>query len=118
MYINPIAGTVDKDILITGISILHAYIIMSLACARNKSAREVGGCEYEDETSRAYLRDFAKDIFLTETFNNPKIVFRNTNPRYDRSIVIRQANKANMAWFLIMLLIADRVQRVSEGYLD
>lgn len=80
----------------------------------------------ENETSRVYLRDFAEDIILTEAFNNPRIVFHSTNTRHERSlldtssirahedlrgqeiIVIRQImDKANVAWVLILLLIAS-----------
>ena len=80
-------------------------------------------CENED--SRVYLRDFFKDIILTEAFNNPRIVFRSTGTGHERSllntpsirahedlkgqeiIVLRQIiDKANVARVLILLLIA------------
>ena len=80
----------------------------------------------ENEKSRVYLRDFTKDIILTEAFNNPRIVFRSTDTGQERSlldtpsirvhenlrgqeiIVIQQIlDKANVAWVLILLLIAS-----------
>ena len=80
----------------------------------------------ENETSRVYLRDFTKDIILTEAFNNPRIVFRSTDTGHERSlldtpsirahedlrgqeiIVIRQiVDKTNVARVLILLLIAS-----------
>ena len=80
----------------------------------------------ENETSRVYLRDFTKDIVLTEALNNPRVVFRSTNSGSERClfnppssrnhedlrgqeiIVIRQIiDKANVAWVLILLLIAS-----------
>ena len=80
----------------------------------------------ENEKSRVYLRDFTKDIILTEAFNNPKIVFRSTDPGHESNlldtpsiqahedprgqeiIVIRQVlDKANVAWVLILLLMTS-----------
>ena len=80
----------------------------------------------ENETSRVYLRDFTKDIVLTEALNNPRVVIRSTNSAPERSlldtasirnhedlrgqeiIVIRQIiDKANIARVLILLLIAS-----------
>ena len=80
----------------------------------------------KNETSRVYLREFTKDIVLTEALNDPRIVFRSTNSGYERSllnppsirnhedlkgediIVIRQIlDKANVARILILLLIAS-----------
>ena len=80
----------------------------------------------ENETSRVYLRDFTKDIILSEAFYNPRVVFRSSNSEHNRSvlnspsirnheelrgediIVIRQINdKANVARVLILLLITS-----------
>ena len=80
----------------------------------------------ENETSRIYLRDFTKDIVLTEALNNPRVVFRSTNSGSERCllnppsirnhedlrgediIVIQQIiDKANVARVLILLLIAS-----------
>lgn len=88
----------------------------------------------ENETSRVYLRDFTKDIILTEAFNNPRIVFRSTDTRHEGSlldtpsirahedlrgqeiIVIRQImDKANVARVLILLLIASPGLGVAIG---
>lgn len=80
----------------------------------------------ENDKSRVYLRDFTKDIILTEAFNNPTVVFRGTDTGLEISlldtssirahedlrgqeiIVIRQIiDKANVARVLILLLIAS-----------
>lgn len=80
----------------------------------------------ENETSRVSLCDFTKNMILTEAFYNPRLVFRSTDTGHERSlldtpsipahedlrgqdiIVIRQIiDKANVAWVLILLLIAS-----------
>ena len=80
----------------------------------------------ENETSRVYLRDFTKNIVLTEALNNPRVVFSSTNSGHAKIlldsppirnhedlrgrdiIVIRQIiDKANVARVLILLLIAS-----------